>query len=58
MKLTANLLAAAAVLLLAACAPEAETPKQDKAVDHSAMDHSDDAMGGATADLTEAQTAY
>lgn len=53
-------LAAAVVLLLAACAPEAETAKQDAAaVDHSAMDHSGHDMGGgAKGELTEAQAAY
>ncbi len=49
-----------AVLLLAACTPEAEAPKDVPAtVDHSAMDHSGSRMDAkAVGDLTEAQAAY
>jgi uncharacterized protein (DUF305 family) len=58
MKLALTL--APAVLLLAACSPEADAPKETAAVDHSAMDHSVHDMGGATtpAGMTEAQAAY
>jgi uncharacterized protein (DUF305 family) len=57
MKLTATLLATA-VLLLSACAAETEAPKEEMAVDHSAMGHSGDTPTANTADLNEAQAAY
>ena len=59
MKLTAFLFAAAAALSLAACGAEHETTSDAAAVDHSTMDHSGHAMGGAAAtELNEAQQAY
>jgi uncharacterized protein (DUF305 family) len=58
MKLALTL--ASAVLLLAACSPEADAPKETAAVDHSTMDHSGHNMDGAdaAATLTEAQAAF
>ncbi len=59
MKLTASLFAAAAALSLAACGAEHETTGDAAAADHSTMDHSGHAMGGAEAtELNEAQQAY
>ena len=57
MKLTANLLAAAAVLSLTACAGEASPDGEPEAADHS-QHMAGDTPTANTADLNEAQTAY
>lgn len=57
MKLTANLLVAAAMLSLTACGGEADPDGKPEAADHSnAM--AGDTPTASTADLTEAQAAY
>lgn len=57
MKLTATLIAPV-VLLLTACGAETDAPMDGATADQAAMDHSEDAMDGTMADLTEAQAAY